>query len=180
MLDRGLQSALKQSPRKILKPEGHRLVPAEEHEAPNTTPTQQHQATNINLTFLGNQVGDAEWGVGPVQRCKPPGTHVLDTQQVPEMTPSQMMKNKIKWLKDKPNLVLQVSPRGPGDGITRDIKQNTPNQMDSELLDQEMANLRSTIEILRHQVAQRNQAATTNQTAPGQQGTQVQDPNLYV
>ena len=86
---------------------------------------------------------------------------------------TRAMKNKIKWLRDKPNLVLQVKPRRPNDGITRDIKQNTPKQMDSELLNQEMSNLRSTIEMLRHQVAQRNQAATTNQTAPGQQGTQV-------
>ena len=150
MLDRGLQSALKQSPKKILEPEGHRLVPAEGHEAPNTTPSQQHQATSIKSITLGNQEGDDEWGVRPVQRCKPPGTHVLNTQQVPEMIPNQMMKNKIEWLKNKPNLVLQVQPTRPNNGITRDIKQDAHKQMDSELLDQDRSSLKDTIQILRH------------------------------
>ena len=143
------------------------------------TPSQQHQATSIKSITLGNQEGDDEWGVRPVQRCKLPGTHVLNTQQVPEMIPNQMMKNKIKWLQNKPNLVLQVQPTRPNNGITRDIKQDAHKQMDSELLDQDRSSLKDTIKILRHQVAPRNQAATINQTTPVQQRNQVQNPNLY-
>ena len=178
MLDRRLQSALKQSPNRTLKQGEQKLVPAETRETKSTTPTLQQQATNTNPTFLGTLVEDVEWGARPMKVCKSPGAHTLDAQQEPTMTPSQRREKIAKWLRDKPKLVLHVGTRGQGNVVTGNINQNTPKQAESKLRDQEISNLRNTVAMLPHQAAQRNQAASTDQTAPGQQGIQVQNPNL--
>ena len=145
----------------------------------NTLSFEEEAAYNIMDTpadqsaYLSTLIEEVERGTRLMRVFHPREEPAQDAPMEPELTP---MERKSKLLRENPNLVIQVTPRAPGEVPPRRIPQTparpaTPSHLGREAL------LNQTIQNLRIQLEQAR-ATNVNRTLPDASGTQPYNPGL--
>ena len=127
--------------------------------------------------YLSTLIDDVEKGTRLMRVFHPLEEPAQDAHIEQELTPSQRMEQKSKWLKDNARLVLQVAPRAPGEAPPRRALQNPARPATPSPVGRETAILNQTIRGLRLQLDQAL-AANADRTLPNVSGVQVYNPGL--
>ena len=124
--------------------------------------------------YLRTLIDEVERGTRPMRVFHPRQEPAQDAHVEPELTP---LEQKAKWLKNNQRLVLQVTPRAPGEVPPRKTRQTPARPATPSPAGRETAQLNQTIQELRAQLGQAL-AANADRTLPDASGIQPYNPGL--